>query len=216
MTPEQRAKLRLYLVSPEGWGAQPNDEAHLAKLLQAGVGTVQFREKNMHPERRMRAQRMRDIAHAHGALFLVNDDPQLAHELRADGVHVGVEDARVEDARALLGPDKIIGATAKTLRRAQQAIEQGADYLGVGAIYDARASKANAEYLGMDGFRALREDARLRDVPMVAIGGITLETAQTCFDAGAEGVAMIRGLWSLERPQDLIPRALQDLSLADR
>lgn len=206
MTPEQRAKLRLYLVSPEGWGAHPNDETRLAMLIEAGVGTVQFREKNMHADRRARAQRMRDIAQAHGALFLVNDDPMLARELDADGVHVGVDDARVQDARALLGPNKIIGATAKTTTRAQQAIQQGADYLGVGALFDARASKPDAEYLGLEGFRALRNQKGLQNVPMIAIGGITIDTAPLCFDAGADGVAMIRGLWSIDHPKHLLKR----------
>lgn len=210
-TPHLRARLRLYLVSPEGWGASPRDAEHLAALIQAGVGTVQFREKADHPERVERAARMRDIARAEGALFIVNDDPLLAQTLDADGVHVGTDDASVASARKILGPQKIVGASARTLERALAAQQDGADYLGVGAIFDARASKANAQHLGLDGFAALRAAPRLKDMPMVAIGGIRPETAPQCFGAGADGVAMIRGLWSLTSPDDAL-RALRNPS----
>lgn len=196
----QRAKLRLYLVSPEGWGEHPHDEKHLAQLIEAGVGTVQFREKLQHPDRQQRAKKMRDVAKMHGALFLVNDDPDLALLLNADGVHVGVDDATVRMARYKLGADKIVGATARTLARAQQAIDEGADYLGVGAIYDATASKPDAQTIGLEGFQKLKDHPQLQSVPMVAIGGICVENARECWEAGADGVAMIRGLWNQRPP----------------
>lgn len=202
--PSLRTRLRLYLVSPENWGAASTDEAHLVALIAAGVGTVQFREKNGHPDRVARAKRMRDIAREYGALFIVNDDPVLAQKLDADGVHVGTEDASVAEARRILGPTKIVGASARTPERAHAALQAGADYLGVGAIYDASASKSNAEHLGLEGLAALRSDAALQNIPMVAIGGITLARVHECLEKGADGVAMIRGLWSLSSPrQDL-------------
>lgn len=204
---EQRKKLRIYLVSPEGWGLEPEHETHLIGLLQAGVSTVQFREKEAHPHRVQRAQRMRELTRAHNALFIVNDDPNLARMVDADGVHVGVEDARVQDARQIVGNDRIVGATARTLARAQEALKQGADYLGVGAIYDATASKSDAKTIGVEGFASLRNHEALQDVPMVAIGGIRLENADACWAAGADGVAMIRGLWGLVPPFEVLRRA---------
>ena len=198
--PDLRASLALYLVSPEGWGSHEGDDAQLTRLLRAGVGTVQFREKEPRADRLERATRMRAICREYGALFLVNDDLALAQRLDADGVHVGVDDASVAVARAQLGADKIVGATARTQDRAQRALAEGADYLGVGAIYDATASKADAVTGGLALLRQMREQWVGRDACIVAIGGITLERAPACVAAGADGVAMIRGFWGLRDP----------------
>lgn len=198
-----RPRLRFYLISPEGWGAEKCDEDRLAALIQAGVTAVQFREKAGNPERLQRAERMRDVVRAHGALFIVNDDPQLAKELDADGVHVGTEDIAVADARRTVGPDKIVGASARTIERAHQALDEGADYLGMGAIFDASATKADAEVIGLQGLRALRADPVVKDALVVAIGGITIDTANACISAGADGVAMVRGFWTLNDLQAL-------------
>lgn len=209
-TDRLRKQLRIYLISPEGWGERPGDEERLAALIEAGVSAVQFREKAGHPERLQRAERMRDIVRAHGALFIVNDSPQLAQDLDADGVHVGVDDVSVAEARRILGPDKLVGASARTIERAHQALHQGADYLGMGAIFDATASKSDAKTIGLDGLRALRDDPALQNTPIVAIGGVTLDTAKACMNAGANGVAMMRGLWSLDDLQGL--KALRHLA----
>lgn len=205
-TPDLRASLALYLVSPEGWGTGEGDEAQLTRLIRAGVGTVQFREKEPRIDRLERATRMRELCREHGAIFLVNDDLALAQRLDADGVHVGVDDATVAEARAQLGEGKIVGATARTQDRAQRALAEGADYLGVGAIYDATASKADAVTGGLALLRQMREVYAGRDARIVAIGGITLERAPDCVAAGADGVAMIRGLWGLEDPEGTLAR----------
>lgn len=196
-----RERLRLYFVSPDGWGAAKGDDERLVRLIQAGVGVVQFRDKSDLPDRERRAAQMREVCAAAGAIFLVNDDPSLALRLQADGVHVGVTDAAVAEARRLLGPEKIIGATARSLERAEQALREGADYLGVGAIYDASASKPDALTGGLALLSMMRGDARTAAAPMVAIGGIRPDNALPCLEAGADGVAMIRGLWQLEEPE---------------
>lgn len=198
-------RLAIYLVSPDAWGTRPDDEARLRRLLEAGVGTVQFRDKSDAPERQARAQAMRDLCAQHQALFLVNDHPELALAVGADGVHVGESDASVASARALLGPLAIIGATARTTARAISALAEGADYLGVGAMFDARASKADAITAGPELLLAMRERPELSDALIVAIGGIDAQNAPECFDAGADGVAMIRGLWASSDPEAWIP-----------
>lgn len=199
-----RDALRLYLISPDGWGADPQDHARLARIIQAGVGCVQFRDKSDTPRRLDRAKTMRAICKEHGALFLINDDPAFAQQVDADGVHVGVDDAAVADARALLGPDKIVGATARTIDRAREAVAEGADYLGVGAIYDATASKSDAITGGLSLLTMMRADTVVAETLIVAIGGITSENASVCFNAGADGVAMIRGLWQLSAPEQAL------------
>ena len=200
-------RLRVYLVSPDGWGSRDGDEARLWRLLRAGVGAVQFRDKSSVVDREGRASRMAALCREAGALFIVNDHPELARDLGADGVHVGVSDASVARARALLGDAAIVGATASTLDRALLAVGEGADYLGVGAIFDATASKPDAKTRGLEVVRELRSSPELRGTPLVAIGGITGDRAASCYAAGADGVAMIRGLWSCEDPESLV-RAL--------
>lgn len=201
-----REKLRLYLVSPDGWGSRPEDEARLRTLIRAGVRCVQYREKTTPEAREVRARRMAAICREEGAIFLINDDPSLAVAVDADGVHVGETDASVREARALLGGGKIVGATARTIERAVASKAEGADYLGVGAIYDARASKADAVTGGLGLLERMRAETELHDFPIVAIGGITTSNAHACFAAGADGVAMIRGLWRLDHPQEELAR----------
>lgn len=195
-----RQALRLYLVSPNAWGVDPDDGPRLRRLIDAGVQCVQFRDKSDAPDRVARAQHMQAICREHGALFIVNDSPTFARDLEADGVHVGDADTDVATARRIVGPEAIVGATAGTLARARLVLDEGADYLGVGAIFDATASKDNAVTRGLAILETMRRDAALQSIPIVAIGGITLANAPLCFEAGASAVAMIRGLWSLQDP----------------
>lgn len=199
-------KLRVYLVTPDGWGTREEDEAITRRLLESGLRTVQFRDKSGLADREDRAQRLQNLCREFGALFIVNDDPVLAKDLDADGVHVGEEDASVSDARAILGADKVVGATAGSVSRALAAVTTGADYLGVGAIYDASASKPNATTKGLSILTLMRKESALVGFPIVAIGGIDGDNAEACFDAGADAVAMIRALWRAENPETLIRR----------
>lgn len=199
-----RRALRLYLVSPDAWGVDPSDAERLRRLIDAGVHCVQFRDKSEAPHRHARAEQMQAICRAHGALFVVNDDPALARDLGADGVHVGESDASVAAARQIMGPLGIVGATANSLARARTAVTEGADYVGVGAIFDATASKGDAVTRGVAILSEMRADPVVATVPIVAIGGITLANAACCFDAGADGVAMIRGFWTLDDPSSVL------------
>src|SRR5690625_7879001 len=113
----------------------------------------------------------------------------------------------MHDDRQIVGNDHIDGATALTLAREQEALKQGADYLGVGAIYDATASKSDAKTIGVEGFASLRNHEALQDVPMVAIGGIRRENADARWAAGDDGVAMIRGSWGHVPPFVVLRRA---------
>lgn len=199
-------KLRVYLVTPDGWGTREEDEMITRRLLESGLRTVQFRDKSGLEDRKGRAQRLQNLCREFGALFIVNDDPTLAKELDADGVHVGEEDASVSEARAILGANKVVGATAGSVPRALTAVNAGADYLGVGAIYDASASKPNATTRGLSILTAMRTEPLLVELPIVAIGGIDGGNAEPCFEAGADAVAMIRALWRAEDPELLIQR----------
>jgi thiamine-phosphate pyrophosphorylase len=123
-----------------------------------------------------------------GVVFIVNDRAHLAVDCGADGVHVGPDDLPVSAARQIVGPRKIVGASAGTIEEAQRAQFDGADYLGVGSVY-ATTSKSDAgEAIGLD---RLVEIVRAVQIPVVGIGGITPETAAAVIRAGAAGVAVI-------------------------
>jgi len=128
----------------------------------------------------------RDIA------FIINDDAELAAELGADGVHVGLDDISVKAARAIVGPDTIVGATCHNSRHlAMEAADGGADYVAFGALYPTttKTAKSKAEP------EILEIWSSMTTVPCVAIGGITLDNAQTLIDAGADFLAVVSGIW---------------------
>lgn len=196
-----RARLRFYAITPDAWASPDEYAERVARALELGVTCVQFRDKRARSEAEKRAcaeATQRACAEA-GALFIVNDDDALALALGADGVHVGPSDRAVAEVRARVGEGMLIGGSAGTLEAAGALVEQGVDYLGVGAIFEARVSKPNASApRGVEVLRALR--GAHPALPFVAIGGVEAETAGACLAAGADGVAVIRAAWGAGAP----------------
>ncbi|MCZ6634057.1 MAG: thiamine phosphate synthase [bacterium] len=166
--------------------------------LEGGADTIQYRQKvGKTRERIETALAMQALCSEAGAILIVNDRVDVAIAANVDGVHLGQEDFPIEKARDLLGPDKVIGATAKTVVQIQQAVSEGADYVGFGPIY-ATGSKADAgDAKGLDGLSAMVQAV---SVPVVAIGGIGLETAQDVMAAGAFGIALISAVCCEDDP----------------
>jgi thiamine-phosphate pyrophosphorylase len=137
-------------------------------------------------ERLMRITQPRDVA------FIVNDRPDLAKRLAADGVHVGQEDASYDEARGLLGPDKVVGVTCHASRHlAMEAAEAGADYVAFGAFYPTatKDAKAHAEPEILTWWQEIMQ------IPCVAIGGITTDNGAPLVEAGADFLAVSSGVW---------------------
>ncbi|PHR62367.1 MAG: thiamine phosphate synthase [Robiginitomaculum sp.] len=135
------------------------------------------------------------IARSHGTIVILNDDPELARELGADGVHVGQSDMSVKAARKILGPDKVIGATAHNSRHlAMEAGEAGADYVAFGAFYPSATKKT--EFTATPDLLSWWSD--LFELPCVAIGGINPQNAGALAEAGADFVALSAGIWNAE------------------
>jgi thiamine-phosphate pyrophosphorylase len=126
-----------------------------------------------------------------GGIFIVNDRADVARAVDADGVHVGQDDLPVESARALVGPGKLIGYSTHVLEQVREADRSTADYVAFGPIFPT-ASKENPD--AVVGLEGLGEARKATHKPLVAIGGITLENARTVIEAGADSVAVIRGL----------------------
>lgn len=196
-----RARTRLYLITPPQIGDVQAFGKLLEDALRAGdVASLQLRLKGQDGMIDMQATRnvgraVIAMAQEAGVAVLINDYAELAQELGADGVHVGWDDMPVKTARKLLGPDAIIGATAKnSYHRAMQAGEDGADYVAFGAFYPTTIKEGTvpAELELLEVWQA----AML--VPCVAIGGITVANAAPLVTAGADFLAVSSGVWSHE------------------
>lgn len=182
------------------------------EVLEAGVKVVQLRNKqDTAREVFEQARALTQRCERFGACFILNDRIDLALAAGAHGVHLGPHDVPIEDARRI-APTLIIGASAGNARTARALHAAGADYLGVGALFDARASKADASApKGLEVVRQVR--AELGDeVPFVGIGGITSERTPQVLAAGADGVAMIRAIIRSEDPGKEVSRCLAALS----
>jgi thiamine-phosphate pyrophosphorylase len=190
-------RCRLYLITPPRFALE-GFAAELAHALAAGdVACVQLRMKEVGEGPILDAgKRLKPIVQDAGAAFLVNDRPDLAARLDADGVHVGQQDAPYTEARKLLGPDKIVGVTCHASRHlAMEAGEAGADYVAFGAFFPTRTKEPPtwAEPELLEWWQSTME------VPCVAIGGITLDTAEGLVRAGADFLAVSAGVW--EHPE---------------
>ncbi len=185
---------RLYLVTPPAFDPPAFAPALSAALAAGDVAAVQMRLKDAPDAQVLAAGRaLMPIVQDAGAAFLVNDRPDLAAQLDADGVHIGQEDAPYAQARALLGPDRIIGVTCHASRHfAMQAGEAGADYVAFGAFFPTATKHApiRAEPELLAWWSALME------IPCVAIGGIAPENAAPLVRAGADFLAVSAAVWA--------------------
>lgn len=201
--------LAIYAVTPDGYDPDRHQE-QLHAAFAAGLRCIQLRDKAAAPVQLQRlAERWRAITAAHGALLFINDQADLAAAVGADGVHLGPSDEPLSAVRAR-HPHLLLGGSASSPDRALLLAGQGADYLGVGAIFDASATKPDARHhRGPDLLRQLRSLPGLGHLPLVAIGGITLESAGACFDAGAAGVAAVRALLGAPDPAAAVTTLLR-------
>jgi thiamine-phosphate pyrophosphorylase len=169
------------------------DHAELARLaLAGGADAIQFREKSG-PTRGMIeiARALAGICRDRGACLIVNDRLDVALAADADGVHLGLDDFPPSLARAILGADRVIGASARTVEEAIEGMRAGADYIGAGPVY-ATGSKPDASPpIGAAGLRAI---VRAVEIPVIAIGGVTAERVAEILAAGAHGIAVIEAV----------------------
>ena len=186
--------LRLYAVTDRSWSA---DEADFwrrdSEAMEGGAQVVQLREKHLSHEAMLRAaERFVALCRSHGAVSISNDDVEAAAASGADGVHVGQEDLEAGRARALLGPDKLIGVSAHNVEEALAAQAAGGDYLGVGAAFVAD-TKSDASPISRETIRAITAAV---DIPVVAIGGIGPENILELAGCGLDGVAVVSALFA--------------------
>jgi len=189
-----RSRCRLYLLTPPAFALEAFARELEEALAGGDVASVQLRLKGADDAEMVRAgERLMPIAQAAGAAFIVNDRPDLAAKLDADGVHVGQEDASYAQARAALGADRIVGVTCHNSRHlAMEAAEVGADYVAFGAFYPT-GTKAPAHWAEPELLEIWQETM---ETPCVAIGGITIDNAAPLVRAGADFLAVSAGVWN--------------------
>lgn len=174
--------------------------------LVGGVGVVQLRDKNVPRENSVQlGLNLNALCQSAGVPLIVNDDPTLAYEIGAAGVHLGQSDPSVAEARNILGPTSIVGVSVESPEEALRAQADGANYLGAGVVFPTRTKTDAGELIGLDGLRAITEVAT---IPVVAIGGITRHNAAEIIRAGAAGIAVISAIFASPFPHD----AAQELS----
>jgi thiamine-phosphate pyrophosphorylase len=175
----------------------------LKKAIAGGITFFQFREKGEGAldgaEKYTLAKKLQGICKEHQIPFLVNDDIELALELNADGVHIGQEDEPVSVVREKIG-DKILGVSVHTLDEATSALKDGADYFGIGPIFPTKTKEDAKPSRGTVLIEALREKGI--NIPIVGIGGINSENAQSVIAAGADGVSVITAISHAESPKE--------------
>ena len=188
-------QLLLYAVTDSSWTGKYTLLEQIEQALAGGVTFLQLREKNMKEEDFVKeAIQVRKICDRYHVPFIINDNLEVAVQSGADGVHVGIEDMAVSQIRERMGKDFIIGATAKTVEQAWEAQRQGADYLGVGAVFPS-PTKKTAIRITKEQLQSITGSV---DIPCVAIGGITLENMSEVSGSGIAGTAVVSAIFGAE------------------
>lgn len=187
--------LRLYAVTDRSWTGRQTLTQQVEAALRGGATCVQLREKEMERDALVAlARELKALCARYGVPLLINDDAALALEVDADGVHVGQEDMAAQEARRLIGPDRILGVTAKTVEQALAAQAAGADYLGSGAIFGS-ATKRNARPMSRELLQSICQSV---SIPVVAIGGISRANIATLAGTGIRGAAIVSGIFAAQ------------------
>lgn len=188
----KKEMLLLYAVTDRKWTGEKTLYQQVEEALKGGATLIQLREKNMSQEEFLKeAREITELCHRYGTALIINDNVEVALKSGADGVHVGIEDTPVEEIRKMTPGDFIIGATAKTTEQAQRAEKEGADYIGVGAVFPS-PTKKNAIRITLEQLKKICSSVR---IPAVAIGGITYENAGTLRGGRMAGVAVVSAVF---------------------
>jgi thiamine-phosphate pyrophosphorylase len=201
-----KSALKLYLITDRRFLKGRSLAESVEAAILGGVTIVQVREKDV-SSRQFHdiASSVKQVTDYYNVPLIINDRLDIAQAVDAAGVHLGQSDLNLLDARRILGPGKIIGISAGNTAEAAEAERNGADYVGIGAVYPT-GSKDDADLVGLDG---LRDVVSSITIPAVAIGGINASNAREIFGAGVDGISVISAI--LDRED--IRKAAQDLNI---
>ncbi len=181
----------------------------IAQILKCGVKIIQYREKNKPAKEIIKTgMKIRQLCSIYGALFIVNDRIDIAKILDADGVHLGQDDIPINEARKILGNDKIIGISTHKPNDALEAQKAGADYIGVGPVFKT-PTKPNATPVGLEYVKWVSKNIK---IPFYAIGSIDINNVQKVLSAGANRIAVIRALMNAQNPDIIIKKFMEEIN----
>lgn len=198
-----RRGMTLYAVTDRSWLGESTLAQVVEQVLRGGATFLQLREKELDRAAFLaEAKELKALTAKYRVPFVINDDIDIALESDAGGVHLGQTDLMGRDARALIGPDKILGITANTVELAVAAEKAGADYIGAGAVFGT-TTKQNAKNLSLD---ILRDICQAVTIPVVAIGGINGDNLPRLAGTGAAGAAVVSALFAQKDPEEAARR----------
>ena len=181
-------------------------------VLEAGCRWVQLRLKGADDaEIYMVGKVLRQLCDRYEATLILDDVVRMVPVIGADGVHLGKQDMPVDEARKLLGPDKIIGGTANTFEDVKRLAQQGANYIGCGPFRFTTTKKNLSQLLGLEGYAAILEQMRQQqiDLPLIAIGGITVEDVPDLIDLGVSGIAISGAILEAKKPEIMMRKFIR-------
>jgi thiamine-phosphate pyrophosphorylase len=175
-------------------------------LVDHGIAFIQLRMKEGSRDDMLRvAEQMRRITENSASRFIVNDYPDIAAEIGADGVHVGQNDVSCEEARSVVGPESIVGLSTHNPRETREACAKAPDYVGVGPVYATPTKKIPDPPIGLDGMKEMLDSAT---VPAVVLGAITAANLRQVLEAGARNFSLVRPLNSSQDPEKALMEIL--------
>ena len=196
----------LYAVTDSMWLEGRTLPEVVEEALQGGATFVQIREKNMPQEELVRlAKAVKAVTDRYHVPYVVNDEVEIAKRIDADGVHIGQSDKELTAARSILGEDKIIGVSVHNVEEAVQAEKNGADYLGVGSVFNT-STKLDADSVSKEMLRAICDTVK---IPVVAIGGIHADNILELQGTNVDGVAVVSAIFAAEDIKEASSRLLK-------
>ena len=204
---ELEKSLLLYAVTDRTWTENASLYEQVEETLKGGTTFVQLREKDLpYAEFKSEGEKIFELCKNYSVPFVINDNVQLAKELAADGVHIGQDDMEISEARKIIGKNKILGVSVQTAEDAILAEKQGADYLGVGAVFST-STKLDAVDVS---FEELQKICAAVKIPVVAIGGINKQNICKLAKSGICGVAVVSAIFAQENIFDATKELLQE------
>ncbi|MFD1603819.1 thiamine phosphate synthase [Flavobacterium artemisiae] len=187
---------------------------NIHQALDAGCNWLQMRFKNQKPKDAFSlAEAVKPLCEQYHALFIVNDDLHLTKEINADGVHLGLTDTTIDEARAFLGTSKVIGGTANTFENIQNHVKNGCDYIGLGPFRFTATKEKLSPILGLSGYFDILQKLKKAkiEIPVYAIGGITLRDVSPLMETGIHGIAVSGIITESDEKEKLIQQLNEKL-----
>ena len=196
--------MQLYLVSDRSWLGSRTLKEDILQAIEGGVTCVQVREKELDLKSFIEeAKTIQTLCHEYNIPCIINDNVDVMMAINGDGIHVGQHDRNAQNVREIIGNDKILGVSVQTVEQALKAQQQGADYLGVGAVFTT-STKTDADDVSFESLQAICENV---NIPVVAIGGISKDNMLLLKGSQIDGVAVVSAIMA----QDNILNATKEL-----